>query len=165
MCLVLRKIRDEVLDLSGETMNPKSDFRAHEASLCILCISIFQDYDAEVLPGICRDFFFWRGYSCCTHSLVSSPYCWVLSISDVPLGNTTWKPASNSLLWLSLQLEPLFLMSSRSLSAFSPYLTFGFVICFPIYGTSHHCEVSTASSAFHFGFLLSYHPSPIQPHG
>lgn len=57
MCLVLRKIRDEVLDLSGETMNPKSDFRDHEASLYVLCVSIFQDYDSEVLPGICRDFF------------------------------------------------------------------------------------------------------------
>lgn len=56
MCLVLRKIRDEVLDRSGETMNPKSDLRDHEASLYTLCISIFQDYDSEVLPGICRDF-------------------------------------------------------------------------------------------------------------
>lgn len=57
MYLVFRKIGDEVVDLSGETMNTKSDLSANEASLYIECISIAHDYDTEVLPGICRDFF------------------------------------------------------------------------------------------------------------
>lgn len=58
---VFRKIGDEVVDLSGETMNLKSDLSANEASLYIVCISISRDYDTEVSPGICRDFFWGVG--------------------------------------------------------------------------------------------------------